>query len=93
MKKKVHVQVYYSPSCLFSFRELERIRKVTECLSDQIVYEEINMYTRQDEAEKHGFYGLLSREFLPVFIDGRQFRGDFTSEELGNAIRTALAKA
>ena len=92
MKKKVHVQVFYSPSCPFSFRELERIRKATENLKDKIVYEEINMYKKPDEAEKTGLYGLLSRDFLPVFIDGRQYSGDFTSEELGEAIRDALEK-
>jgi hypothetical protein len=47
---------------------------------------------KPDEAEKTGLYGLLSRDFLPVFIDRRQYSGDFTSEELGEAIRDALEK-
>lgn len=93
MKKTVHVQVLYSPSCLFSFRELERIHKAMENFKDSIIYEEINMYEKPEVAEKMGFYGLLSREFVPVFIDGHQYTGDFTWAELGEAIKKALQKA
>lgn len=89
MKKEVHVQVFYSPSCLFSYQALGRIRKTIEDLKDNIIYEEINMYEKPEEAEKMGFYGLLSRDFIPVFINGHQYTGDFTPKELGEAIKKA----
>lgn len=92
MKKRVRVQVFYSPSCPFSFRELERIHKAIENFRNNIIYEEINMYEKPKEAEKMGFYGLLSRDFIPVFINGHQYTGDFTPEELGEAIRKTLEK-
>ena len=47
------------------------------------------MYEKPEEAEKMGFYGLLSRDFIPVFINGHQYTGDFTPKELGEAIKKA----
>jgi len=93
MKKTVRVQVFYSPSCPFSFRALERIRKAIENFKNIIIYEEINTYEKPEEVEKIGFYGLLSRDFIPVFINGHQYTGDFTPEELGKAIKKVLEKA
>lgn len=89
----MHVQVFYSPSCPFSFRQLERIRKAIENLRDRIVYEEINVYEEPEDGEKMGFYGLLSRNFVPVFIDGQQYTGDFTEKELDEAVKKALQES
>jgi thiol-disulfide isomerase/thioredoxin len=90
MTKRVHVQVFYSPSCPFSFREIEKVREAVASFRDRVTYEEINMYENPKEAEKMGFYGLLSRLFIPVFINGQKYEGPFSKEELGNAIRKAL---
>ena len=92
MKKSVHLQVFYSPSCPFSFRQLERIHKAIEN-QDCIVYEEINVYEKPEDAERMGFYGLLSCDFVPVFINGQQYAGDFTQAELGEAIKKALGES
>jgi hypothetical protein len=40
-----------------------------------------------------GFYGLLSCDFVPVFINGQQYAGDFTQAELGEAIKKALGES
>jgi len=93
LKKSVHIQVFYSPTCPFSFRQLERIHRAIENLKDCIVYEEINVYEKPEDAERMGFYGLLSRDFVPVFIDGQQYAGDFTQAELGEAIKKALKES
>jgi hypothetical protein len=93
LKNTVHVQVFYSPSCPFSFRQLERIRKAIENLRNCIVYEEINIYEKPGTAEKIGFYVLLDRDFVPVFIDGQQYAGDFTQTELGEAVKKALRES
>lgn len=90
MTKRVHVQVFYSPSCPFSFREIEKVRNVVVSFGDQVSYEEINIYAKQKKAEKMGFYGLLSRFFIPIFIDRQRYGGSFSQEELGGAIRKAL---
>jgi hypothetical protein len=90
MTRRVHVQVFFSPSCLFSHPEIEKIRKAVAEFGDQVRYEEINIYERPKEAEKIGFYGLLSRIFIPVFIDGQKYEGSFNKEQLSNAIRKAL---
>lgn len=90
MTKRVHVQVFYSPNCPFSFREIERVREAIRALKDYVTHEEINMYENPEKAEKMGFYGLLSRIFIPVFINGQRYEGSFSKEELGNAIRKAL---
>jgi thiol-disulfide isomerase/thioredoxin len=90
MTKRVHVQVFYSPNCPFSFREIEKIREVIAAFKDKVTYEEIDMYENPRKAEKIGFYGLLSRIFIPVFINGQRYEGAFNKEELGNAIRKAL---
>jgi|GEM_PF-3859810 predicted DsbA family dithiol-disulfide isomerase len=90
MTRKVHVQVFFSPSCPFSYPEIEEIRKAVAEFGDQVQYEEINMYERPKEAEKMGFYGLLSRIFIPVFINGQKYKGSLNKEQLSNAIRKAL---
>ena len=90
MMKRVHVQVFYSPSCPFSFHEIQKIREALATFGDQVQYEEINMYERPEQAERIGFYGLLSSVFIPVLIDGRKCEGSFGKEELVNAIRKAL---
>lgn len=90
MTKQVHVQVFYSPSCPFSFPEIEKIREAIAIFKDQVKYEEINMYENPKEAEKMGFYGLLSRIFIPLFINGQKYEGAFSKEELSKAIREAL---
>jgi len=90
MTKRVHVQVFYSPSCPFSFLEIKKLREAIASFKDQVTYEEINMYENPKEAEKMGFYGLLSRIFIPVFINGQKYEGAFNKEELSNAIRKAM---
>jgi len=90
MPKQVHIRVFYSPNCPFSFREIEKVREAIAEFKDQVTYEEINMYENPKEAEKIGFYGLLSRIFIPIFINGQKYEGAFNKEELGNAIRKAL---
>lgn len=89
----MHIQVFYSPSCPFSFRQLERIHKAIKNLKDCIVYEEINVYEKPEAAEKMGFYGLLDRDFVPVFVNGQQYAGDFTPAELGEAVKKALLES
>lgn len=90
MTKRVHVQVFYSPSCPFSFREIEKVREAIAALKDQVRYEEINMYENPEEAERIGFYGLLSRIFIPIFINGQKYEGPFSKEGLDNAVRKVL---
>jgi protein-disulfide isomerase len=90
MTKQVHVQVFYSPNCPFSFHEIEKVREAIAIFKEQVTYEEINMYENPKEAEKIGFYGLLSRVFIPLFINGQKYEGSFSKEELGNAIKKAL---
>jgi hypothetical protein len=40
-----------------------------------------------------GFYGLLDRDFVPVFVNGQQYAGDFTPAELGEAVKKALLES
>jgi len=47
----------------------------------------------QKTVKKMGFYGLLSRNFVPVFIDGQQYTGDFTEKELDEAVKKALQES
>ncbi len=90
MTKQVHVKVFYSPSCLFSFPEVEKIREALAAFRDRVTYEDINMYENPKEAEKMGFYGLLSRIFIPLFINGQRYEGALNKEELSKAINEAL---
>ena len=90
MEKQVHVQVFYSPSCPFSFREIMKVREAVASFCDKVLYDEINLYERPQEAEKIGYYGLLSRDFMPLFINGQRYEGAFSKDELGRAIRKVL---